>query len=95
MQNSTQGLSKYRKFQNMSTNELSMEVFEENVEKTEMQKRIISWKAEATLFCDKKSEIVDYVKSKISDYQKQVEERRREENEKEERRIRNEVDLEI
>ena len=43
----------------MSTTQLSMEVFEENVEKTEMQKRIISWKAEATLFCDKKNEIVD------------------------------------
>ena len=47
----------------MSTTDLSMEVFEENVEKTEMQKRIISWKAEAALFCDKKTEIVEYVKS--------------------------------
>ena len=38
-----------------------------------MQKRIISWKAEAALFCDKKSEIVEYIKSKICDYQKKLE----------------------
>ena len=54
----------------MNTAELSIEVFEKNSEKTDMQKRIIEWKAEAALFCDKKSEIVEYVKSKISDHLK-------------------------
>ena len=58
---------------NMSTAELSLEVYEDNSEKTEMQKRIISWKAEAALFCDKKGEITEYVKSKISEYHKSEE----------------------
>ena len=73
----------------MSTTELSMEVFEENGEKTEMQRKIISWKAEATLFCDKKSEIVDYVKSKIREEKEKEDRQIREENEKEERRNKN------
>ena len=75
---------------------LSLEVFDEMVaEKTDRQKRIIEWKAEAALIYEKPKEIADYVRDRINEFEKQIREMERRKQEVEKSQARLKVDLEI